>query len=148
MKRKQLFIGCVLGLLLLLPHRVAWGQDPADSIKQVLAGQVAAWNQGDINGFMSGYENSPETIFVGKSVLRGWAPMAERYRKIYPTKEAMGTLEFSELAVRMLGSDHAIVTGKFHLTRTAAGGGDADGIFSLVFEKAADGWKIILDHTS
>jgi ketosteroid isomerase-like protein len=48
----------------------------------------------------------------------------------------------------MLGSDHAVVTGHFHLTRTQAGGGDASGIFSLVFEKKAGNWKVILDHTS
>ena len=60
----------------------------------------------------------------------------------------MGHLEFTELDVRMLGADHAVVTGHFHLARSAAGGGDASGIFSLVFEKEATGWKIILDHTS
>jgi ketosteroid isomerase-like protein len=52
----------------------------------------------------------------------------------------------------MLGPEHepahAVVTGHFHLTRSAAGGGDASGVFSLVFEKKPTGWKIILDHTS
>jgi ketosteroid isomerase-like protein len=57
-------------------------------------------------------------------------------------------LEFSDLSIRMLGTNYAVATGKYHLTRTAAGGGDASGIFSLVWEKSADGWKIILDHTS
>jgi ketosteroid isomerase-like protein len=47
-----------------------------------------------------------------------------------------------------LGANYAVVTGKFHLARTVAGGGDAQGIFSLVWEKTAEGWKIILDHTS
>ncbi|MGH9673116.1 MAG: hypothetical protein ACRD44_08040 [Bryobacteraceae bacterium] len=39
----------------------------------------------------------------------------------------MGRLQFSEIEVRMLGADHAVVLGRFHLTRTAAGGGDARG---------------------
>jgi ketosteroid isomerase-like protein len=64
----------------------------------------------------------------------------------------MGQLEFSDLDVRMLGPEHdpahAVVTGHFHLTRSQAGGGDASGIFSLVFERKPSGWKIILDHTS
>jgi ketosteroid isomerase-like protein len=60
----------------------------------------------------------------------------------------MGHLDFSDLDVRMLGLEHAVVTGRFHLTRSAAGGGDASGVFSLVFEKKASEWKIILDHTS
>jgi ketosteroid isomerase-like protein len=48
----------------------------------------------------------------------------------------------------MLGPEYAIATGRYHLARSAAGGGDATGIFSLVWQKSADGWKIILDHTS
>jgi ketosteroid isomerase-like protein len=57
-------------------------------------------------------------------------------------------LEFSDLEVRSLDPGYAIATGKFHLARSAAGGGDATGIFSLVWEHTHSGWKIILDHTS
>jgi ketosteroid isomerase-like protein len=75
-----------------------------------------------------------------------------RYQRSYSSPEAMGHLDFSDLDVRMLGPEHepahAVVTGHFHLTRSAAGGGDASGVFSLVFEKKPTGWKIILDHTS
>ena len=48
----------------------------------------------------------------------------------------------------VLAGDNAIVIGKFFLTRTKAGGGDTTGIFTLVFRKTRQGWKIILDHTS
>jgi uncharacterized protein (TIGR02246 family) len=118
------------------------------AIKQVLYDQEAAWNRGDIDTFMHGYKDSPDTTFIGKTISHGFQPILERYRKGYPSRAAMGTLDFSELTVRMLGSDHAVVTGRFHLGRTAEGGGDASGIFSLVFEHEADGWRIILDHTS
>ncbi len=57
-------------------------------------------------------------------------------------------LDSADLAVRELGANYAVVTGKFHLARNAAGGGDVSGIFSLVWEKTAAGWKIILDHSS
>jgi ketosteroid isomerase-like protein len=60
----------------------------------------------------------------------------------------MGTLDFSDLTVKMLGRNYAVVTGKFHLARTAAGGGDASGVFSLIFEREPEGWRIILDHTT
>jgi ketosteroid isomerase-like protein len=66
----------------------------------------------------------------------------------------MGKLDFSELAVRMLGKDYAVVTGKYHLARTEGGGGEASGVFSLIFEREGkgerepDAWRIILDHTS
>jgi uncharacterized protein (TIGR02246 family) len=120
----------------------------ADAIKQVLTDQENAWNRGDIVAFMKGYADSPQTTFIGTSVEHGYRSILERYQKKYAVREAMGHLEFTDLDVRMLGADHAVVTGHFHLTRSAAGGGDASGIFSLVFEKEAAGWKIILDHTS
>jgi ketosteroid isomerase-like protein len=97
---------------------------------------------------MRGYKDSPETTFIGKTVRHGWQQVLERYKTSYSTKEAMGTLEFSNLNIRMLGTEYAVATGQYHLTRTAAGGGDASGVFSLVLEKSAEGWKIILDHTS
>jgi uncharacterized protein (TIGR02246 family) len=114
----------------------------------VLDDQAAAWNRGDVDAFMQAYKDAPDTTFIGKSVAQGYKPILERYKKTYFNRDAMGKLDYSDLTVRELGENYAVVTGKFHLTRTAAGGGDASGIFSLVWEKTADGWKIILDHTS
>ena len=118
------------------------------AIEQVLHDQEAAWNRGDVETFMRGYKDSPDTTFIGKTISRGYEPILERYKKAYATREAMGTLDFSELTVRMLGADYAVVTGRYHLARTAEGGGEARGIFSLIFEREPDGWRIILDHTS
>lgn len=120
----------------------------ATAILQVLADQQNAWNRGDIVTFMHGYNDSPDTTFIGRSIEHGYQMILARYQHAYATRDAMGILKFSGLSVRMLGADHAVVTGEFHLSRTAAGGGDAQGIFSLVFEKETGGWKIILDHSS
>ncbi|HEX3435256.1 MAG TPA: nuclear transport factor 2 family protein [Pseudacidobacterium sp.] len=149
MKRtRHVFVICLIGLLSLLQGRALFAQGDESNIRKVLADQITAWNQGDIDTFMKGYKNSPDTTFIGKTRQHGWQQVLERYKRGYPTKEAMGTLDFSDLEVRMLGSDHAVVTGRYHLARDASGGGDASGIFSLVWEKTAEGWKIILDHTS
>lgn len=121
---------------------------PEAEIRKVLDDQQAAWNRGDIPAFMTGYANSAETTFVGTDVSKGYAAVLQRYQKKYASKAAMGTLTFSGVEVRMLGEAHAVAVGRFHLERTAEGGGPASGIYSLVFEKTAAGWKIILDHTS
>jgi uncharacterized protein (TIGR02246 family) len=123
-------------------------QSAEDSIKQVLVDQQSAWNQGDIIRFMDGYDDSPKTTFIGKSVEHGYAMILARYQRTYASHDAMGQLEFSDLDVRLLGAEHAVVTGRFHLTRSQTGGGESAGNFSLVFEKKPTGWKIILDHTS
>jgi len=129
-------------------------QNEEAAIRAVIGEQSAAWNRGDLDAFMQAYEDSPETTFIGAQVRKGYRPILERYRTAYANREQMGTLTFSNLEVRLLpdagGSvEYAIVTGNFHLDRTAMGEAKKnDGVFSLVWHKGAKGWRIILDHTS
>jgi ketosteroid isomerase-like protein len=116
------------------------------AIKAVLARQQTAWNQGDVETFMQGYWNSPELTFAGTSgITRGYDPVLAHYKQRYPDKATMGHLEFTDLEVHSLGGSAALVLGKWHLTREA---GNVGGVFSLVFQKFPDGWKIVHDHTS
>ena len=135
----------VLWLALVLPLLAA---APEQEIRKVLDDQVAAWNRGDIPTFMEGYAKSESTTFVSSSVTKGHAQVLASYLKRYPTRANMGTLKFSDLEVRMLGSDYATVLGRFHLDRTTQAGGESSGIFTLLFQKTPQGWKIIQDHTS
>ena len=135
--------------LAMLTCGIAHAATPQETaIRDVLNAQVAAWNRGDVVTFMHGYKDSPATTFVGKTIRHGYAQILARYRKTYAGKQKMGQLTFSELEVNLLDARFATVTGRYHLTRSADGGGDAEGIFSLIFEKTSEGWKIILDHTS
>jgi ketosteroid isomerase-like protein len=118
-----------------------------DVIKVLLA-QEAAWNRGDLPAFASGYKDSPDTLFITHQISRGYAGLLDQYKRDYPTRAAMGTLAFSELEVRPLDENYAVCIGKYHLERGKKDGGNAGGIFSLVFEKTTDGWKIIIDHTT
>lgn len=119
------------------------------AIRGVLAAQEKAWNRADVVTFMEGYEKSSELSFSGTSgVTRGWQNVLERYRKRYQDEQAMGKLNFTEIEVRLVGAEAALVLGRFHLTRSEKAGGDASGHFSLVFRKTTAGWRIIHDHTS
>jgi uncharacterized protein (TIGR02246 family) len=121
----------------------------ADEIRAMMDRSQANWNRGDQAAFAADYEDSPDTTFVGKDVTRGGvAAVLARYQSHYPNREAMGTLTYSELSIRVLSPDIVLATGKFFLKRTAAGGGDATGRFTLVIRKTAKGWKIIHDHSS
>jgi ketosteroid isomerase-like protein len=120
----------------------------AQAIRSVLDKQVVDWNRGDLESFATGYKNSPDILFMGSKISRGYAQMLETYRKGYSTKEKMGTLNFANLEVQPLDDRFATVTGNFHLERTEAGGGNADGYFLLVVEKTPDGWKIVRDSTT
>jgi ketosteroid isomerase-like protein len=131
-------------------------QVPSDvaEIRAAITAQTEAWNHADIPTFMQAYEDSPDTTFIGATLGKGYQPIRERYLRNYTTPEQMGKLTFTDLDVRLLPSgcgksEIALVTGKFHLERTAHGEAKKDdGIFSLVWRKGPHGWKIILDHTS
>lgn len=143
-----LFVSLLVCLTPLAHAQTTFAGRDVTAIQQLMDKQVADWNKGDIPAFVASYKNSPDILFVGNTVQRGYAQVLERYRKNYPTHEAMGTLTFSNLEVAPLDARFATATGNFHLTRGRSGGGDAQGIFSLVFEKTAGGWKIIRDHTT
>jgi ketosteroid isomerase-like protein len=127
--------------------KAAEGREKDQSaITAVLNAQQAAWNRGDVDAFLVGYWHSPELTFSGRNgVSRGWDGVMARYKKNYPDRAAMGQLDFSELDFHFLGSDAALVLGHWHLKRDK---GDIGGVFSLVWQRFPDGWKIIHDHTS
>jgi ketosteroid isomerase-like protein len=118
-----------------------------DIVKTVLA-EERAWNKGDLAAYEKGYKDSPNTIFMGAQISRGYAQIVDDYKRDYPNQAAMGTLEFSELEAYPLSDTFAACIGKYHLDRSKKQGGPADGQFSLVLEKTPDGWKIVLDHTT
>ncbi len=122
-------------------------REELDVIK-VLTAQERDWNRGDLDGYAKGYKDSPDILFVGHQISRGYQQMLLDYHGNYPTREAMGTLSFSELEPHVLDDHFVVVLGKYHLDRSKKVGGPADGVFSLVMEKTEKGWKIIVDHTT
>jgi ketosteroid isomerase-like protein len=120
--------------------------DPATEIREVMANQTAAWNRGDIDGFMEGYARSGRTEFVsGDKVTYGWQTVRDRYKKKYDRRDKMGTLTFSEIKVTPLGAETALVLGRWKLTRRSD---HPHGIFTLLFRHIPAGWRIVHDHTS
>lgn len=120
--------------------------DPTPSIRAVLEQQQAAWNRGDIDTFMQGYDRADTTTFVsGDEVTRGWQTVLDRYKRRYSTPEQMGKLTFSDLEVHLLGEDHAMADGRWQLD---VGATTPHGRFTLIFKQTADGWRIVHDTTT
>src|SRR6266446_479342 len=115
-------------------------------IRSVLQAQQDAWNRGDIDGFMNGYARSGSTIFISEdTVRRGWETVHERYREKYSDRAKMGNLTFSEIQVTPLSPDSAVVIGRWKLQRAKD---RPHGLFTLIFKRLPEGWRIVLDHTS
>ncbi|HKS96310.1 MAG TPA: nuclear transport factor 2 family protein [Terriglobia bacterium] len=145
--RASLSVACLFaGLLAVRSPAARPAASDEEQIRAVLDAQVVAWNRGDVDAFMQGYWKTEKTEFVGANgVVRGWQAVLDRYRQAYPDREAMGRLTFSELEVTMLGSDAALVLGHFELERAHD---HPRGVFTLVFRRFPEGWRIIHDHTS
>lgn len=122
--------------------------DVKSQVEQVLEFQQAAWNRHDLDAFMAGYWNSPDlTFFSGAKMNSGWQSTLDHYRKTYQSEgHEMGKLEFSDLNVQELSPDAAFVRGAWKLTTSDQK--NPHGLFTLVFRKFPQGWKIIHDHTS
>ena len=125
-------------------HQAVVAQE--SEIRKILDAQQSAWNLGNVDAFLEGYWHSPELTFSGSGgIARGWDGVLARYKKNYPDRAAMGRLDFSGLEFRFLGKDAALVLGHWHLARAQ---GDIGGVFSLVWQRFPEGWRIIHDHTS
>jgi beta-aspartyl-peptidase (threonine type) len=147
MRDLVLLVGMIASLAV-----VGIGQDGGETgrvaIRKVIEEQQAAWNRKDLEGFMAGYWNSPElTFFPGAHESKGWQAALDRYKKSYQgAGHEMGKLEFANLRIEMLGTDSAFVRGEFHLTMSD--GKTPHGLFTLVFRKFPEGWKIVHDHSA
>ncbi|HEX8721993.1 MAG TPA: nuclear transport factor 2 family protein [Pyrinomonadaceae bacterium] len=116
------------------------------AVRAVLEAQAAAWNRGDVAGYMEGYAKEEATTFVsGDAVTRGWQTVLDRYKARYDTREKMGTLAFTELEIKPLSEFYMLAAGRWQLTRAAD---TPHGRFTLILRRTAAGWRIVHDHTS
>lgn len=158
---RSIFFGLILALLVVagcggadeeMPVvRTASDEDvgaATESIRMILNAQEEAWNQGSIRAFMEGYAEMDTLRFAsGGDVWYGWDRTLQRYEESYGDEGAMGTLSFEDLDVRLLSSEYALVFGRWRLARSESFT-DVGGLFTLVFNKRPEGWRIIHDHTS
>lgn len=118
----------------------------AATITALLKAQDAAWNEGDIDGFMKGYWPSESLRFAsGGNVVRGYAATLDRYKLRYPGKEGMGLLETTEYEVDLVSPDAAIAHGRWKVT---TGEGSSTGLYTLVLRKMDGEWLIVSDTTT
>jgi ketosteroid isomerase-like protein len=154
MNRKNIVLICTI---VMIAASAAAQSSPSDinddakvslAVTEVLGSQVKAWNNHDLDAFMAEYWKSADlTFFSGANERHGWQETMDRYKARYQSPgHEMGRLEFSNLRVEALGPDAAFVRGEWHLTMSD--GKTPHGLFTLVFRKFPEGWKIVHDHTS
>ena len=132
-------------ILLLLLH--ADKPDAAKEVRAMIEAQQAAWNKGDLPGFLKPYwDDGRLTFYSGDKVSKGLAKVRERYEKNYKAEgKEMGKLAFSSLEVTPLSADSALVRGRWKVVKKKE---TAQGLFTLLVRKLPGGWRIVHDHTS
>ncbi len=121
-------------------------EDVKAIITKLMDDQEVAWNKGDLEGFMYPYSKSDSLKFIGKSgITYGWQKTLDNYKKNYPDKATMGTLDFTILSIDEVSTSAAVVVGKWFLKREK---GDVGGYFTLVWRRTETRWVIVMDHTS
>lgn len=118
------------------------------AVTKVIVAQENAWNRGDLDGYLAHFKESEDTEVMLAGPVRGMGNVRSAFRLNFPNKDAMGTLEDSEVKVRELGENFALATGKYRITRSRKGGGNIEGTFIEVFEKTPTGWRVVFHEAT
>lgn len=116
------------------------------AIARVMNMQEEAWSAGDIEQFMEGYWQSERLVFIGsRGLTYGWQKTLDNYKKGYPTKEDMGTLQFDIISLEELNPETFYMIGKYTLIKDK---GNQSGHFTLIWKLINGRWRIVSDHSS
>ena len=127
-----------------IPWQPASAADDA-AIRALFDSTAAGWNRGDLATYLSAYADS--AFGNGASGFdHGKAAIEQTMRAgFWRSGRPAQTLRYRNLRIRMLGRDYALVNGEFVLS-----GGDRPertGLFSTVWARTRDGWRMINDHS-
>ncbi|HEY7752696.1 MAG TPA: SgcJ/EcaC family oxidoreductase [Steroidobacteraceae bacterium] len=121
---------------------------PADesAIRAALQSSADAWNRGDLKGHLAYYE--PDVTFMtGNGPRPGVDAIEQAFSdKYFADGAPRQQLRFEQVAVRALGADFALATGRYVLE----GGGEAEqsGWYTTIWRRTPEGWRTIHDHSS
>ncbi|MCX7356874.1 MAG: nuclear transport factor 2 family protein [Alphaproteobacteria bacterium] len=127
------------------PVAMSSAQDEAE-IRALIATMEAAWNRGDFEGYMAGFEN-PGVMFVsGGRIQDGWQGTLDHYVRDYGgSAERRGALHFYDISVEMLAPDAAMLVSHYRLERPERA---QEGINTRLMRKIDGRWVISLNHVS
>jgi ketosteroid isomerase-like protein len=121
-------------------------KDDMQSMKHVFTESVAAWNRGDMDGYLNCYADLPTVRLIsGGKITIGKDAIATSFKARFPSPELMGMLTTKNLEIERLTAVDALFYGEFHLERDEV---IFSGVFTGHLKKFSDGWAIVLDHSS
>ena len=122
--------------------------DAPAEIRELLHESAAAWNRGDLDGFLADYADDASFV-TGSGLAHGKEAVREIYDRGYWSGDGPeDELRFQDLDIRATGPRTAVAFGRFVLSDRGTGQTTSTGVFSLTLRRTAGGWEIVHDHSS
>ena len=121
-------------------------EEAETAIRAIFDAGCAAWNCGELEGYLASYWNSEKTIWVSSGKLtRGSQAIAEAYKTRFQTPQQMGKLTVADMEVDVLTDQDASVLGHWLL---AIDNKTQKGVFTVQLKKIEGEWLFVSDHSS
>jgi uncharacterized protein (TIGR02246 family) len=116
------------------------------AIRKVFEAGCAAWNCGDLDGYLASYWDSDKTIWISSgSLTRGKQEIVKACKARFSTREQMGELTLAELEIDVLTASDATAFGRWMLVVEDK---MAEGFFTVQLRKIEGTWLFVCDHSS
>ncbi len=146
--KKSVFLLVIASLVTLMTYCCEFAPDiqkVENELTDILGQQKISWNEENIEGFMEYYWNSEKFTFQsGNKRLHGWEALLSRYKESY-SGEKWEKLDFTDIEIKVLSNDMAYVLGRWQLLSNDS---SEEGLFTIIFLRMPEGWRIVHDHTS
>ena len=115
-------------------------------IRTMFEAGCAAWNRGDLDGYLASYWDSDQTLWISSgSLLRGREAIAAAYKSRFASTQQMGKLSVAGLEIDVLTPTDAFAFGRWILDREDQ---SSAGFFTVQLKKIDDAWFFVSDHAS
>jgi len=120
--------------------------DDHQRIRALFESACAAWNRGDIDGYLTDYWHSDKVRWVSEGTVRyGFEAIAAAFKARFDSPVNMGRLEVADLQIQLLGESDALVFGAWTQTTPMA---RRHGVFTVHMKKIDGEWLVVSDHSS
>ena len=116
------------------------------AVRRVFEDGCAAWNRGDLDGYLASYWDSDKTTWIsGGRLTRGKDAIVAACKARFAADGRMGELTVADLEIDVLTNADAIALGRWILNQ---GGQLSTGYFTVQLKKIEGNWVYATDHAS
>ena len=120
--------------------------DAQQRIRALFESSCAAWNRGDIDGYLADYWHSDKVRWVSEGTVQyGFDAIASAFKARFDSPDNMGRLGVANLEIQLLSEGDALAFGAWTQTTSTA---SRHGVFTVHMKKIDGEWRIVSDHSS